>query len=282
MARINQVGVGGPPETLERFRRALGGLGALGGPDRLPGRQNLYRWVVSSHGDVTALFDLIAPWAGPVKLQQLADAAQRPVSTASSDLSDDAWVAWAAGLYDGEGCSALLQHRTHAGYMTAELSVTQSSLIGSPAVLQRFLTIVHAGSISGPYRQRSATKDVYRWKASARADVERVIAQLWPFLSGPKRQQAQRVIDTLAVQPALPRGNPTWGSNKTYCVNGHEYATARIRPFVPRKGGEEPRDSSACLACLREYARSMREKKRSAADDDRRSISECATAYLLK
>lgn len=126
---------------------------------------------------------------------------------------------------------------------------------------------------------------VYRWKASARDDAVKVIGQLWPHLGPVKREQAQRVLDVLAAQPSLPRGNPAWGNDKQYCVNGHEYATARLRPFVARKGGTEPRASSGCLECLREYARRRREQnKRSAADDDRRSLSEPgeAYAYLLK
>jgi hypothetical protein len=166
--------------------------------------------------------------------------------------------------------------------MTAELSVTQSSLVGSPEVLRRFGAIVGAGHISGPYPQRNATMDVYRWKAAALADVERVIAELWPWLGDVKRTQAQRVLDVLHSQPALLRGNPAWGNRKTHCVNGHEYATARVRPFVARGVGTVRRDNQQCLTCLREYARKQREQKRSAADDDRRSLSEAALPYLLK
>lgn len=283
MARINQAGGEEPPEVLLRFRRALGDRGSIGGPVRVANRRPMYRYVLSSAEDVKAALELLGPWLGPVKLCQLATAARvRPPAPVDVD-ADDVWTAWAAGLFDGEGCSALLRHRTHAGYFVPELSLTQSSKVGSPAVLVRFLRIVQVGKISGPYQQRSATMAVYRWKASARDDALRVIGQLWPFLGTVKREQAQRLVDALAAQIELPRGNPAWGNNKTSCVNGHEYATARIRPFVARKGGTEPRDSSGCLACLREYARRKREeKKRSATDDGGRSISDDATSYLLK
>lgn len=98
-----------------------------------------------------------------------------------------------------------------------------------------------------------------------------------------KRAQANVLLDALRQQLPLPRGNPEWGNRKTRCVNGHEYATARMRPFVARNGGTERRDSSGCLACLREYARRKREEKeRSATDDGGRSISDEATSYLLK
>ena len=108
---------------------------------------------------------------------------------------------------------------------------------------------------------------------------------LLPWLGTVKREQASRVVNALQGQPPLPRGNPEWGNRKEFCVNGHDYAGARLRPFIARNGGDEPRASSACLQCMREYARHRREeKKRSAADGDRRSMSEQLTtyAYLLK
>jgi len=281
-ARVNQADVNGVPAALTRFQVALGGLGRIGGPDRSVGRQDLYRWAVSSRADVELLQHLLMPWLGQVKLLQLATALERAAAPSRPVAPNDEWRAWAAGLYDAEGCSALLHHRTHDGYMAPEMSVTQSSRVGSPEVLRRFMAVVQAGAISGPYRQRLATMDVYRWKASARCDAERVIAELWPFLGPVKRIQAQRLLDTIAAQPDLPRGNPAWGRDKTHCVHGHEYATARLRPYVSRGRDERKRENQFCLACLREYARKQREKRRSAAEDDRRSISEPVMSYLLK
>ncbi len=263
-ARINQADSNGVPAVLFRFQAALGGLGRIRGPTLEPERKDIYRWVVSSRGDVEVLLQLLKPWLGPVKLLQLSRATGRAVSAAATARGDDHWRAWASGLFDGEGCSSLLRHRTHAGYMTGELSVTQSSLVGSPEVLRRFGVVVGAGRISGPYPQRNATMDVYRWKAASLGDVERVIAELWPWLGDVKRAQAQRVLDVLHSQPALPRGNPAWGNRKTHCINGHEYATSRLRPYVSRGVGTPRRENQQCLVCLRDYARSQRDKKKSA------------------
>jgi hypothetical protein len=96
-----------------------------------------------------------------------------------------------------------------------------------------------------------------------------------------KKQQAQVVLDVLRSQAPLARGNPSWGNNKSHCLNGHEYATARMRPYVSRGVGAERRDNQRCLVCLRDYARNQRKKKRSA-DDDHQSIGEPAPIYLLK
>jgi hypothetical protein len=281
-ARINQADPKGVPATLLRFQAALGGLGRIGGPTCAPEREDMYRWNVSSRGNVELVFELLKPWLGPVKLLQLARATDRTASPVAVTKVDDEWRAWAAGLFDGEGCSSLLSHRTHAGYKTGELSVTQSSLVGSPEVLRRFAMVVGAGHISGPYSQRNATMDVFRWKAAALADVERVTAALWPWLGEVKRAQAQRTLDVLHSQPELPRGNPAWGNRKSHCINGHEYATSRLRPFVARGVGAPPRDSQQCLVCLRDYARKQREKRKDRPDDGRRSVSEPALIYLLK
>jgi hypothetical protein len=281
-AQINQADSQGIPTALLRFQAALDGLGRIGGPTRKPERKDIYRWNVSSRGDVALELELLKPWLGPVKLLQLARATGRTAPPAAAPRVDDEWRAWAAGLFDGEGCSALLNHRTHTGYKTGELSVTQSSLVGSPEVLRRLAVVTGAGHISGPYPQRNATMDVFRWKAAALADIERVTAQLWPWLGEVKRTQAQQVLGVLHSQLELPRGNPAWGNRKTHCVNGHEYAMSRLRPYVSRGVGTPRRENQQCLVCLRDYARKQRERKRPAVDDDRRSISEPLLAYLLK
>jgi len=261
-ARINQADVSGAPAVLLRVQRALGGIGAIGGPIVKPDRRPLYSWTVSSRVEVELMLGLLKPWLGPVKLVQLSSAVSRTAPVASEVIPNDEWRAWAAGLFDGEGCSSLLKHRSHPGYMNGELCVTQSSLVGSPDVLRRLLVIVGAGHISGPYRQRGATMDVYRWKAAAFVDIERVLAVLWPWLGEIKRAQAQRMLDVLHTQPALPRGNPAWGNRKTHCVHGHEYATARIRPYLSRGSAAPRRENQTCLVCLRDYARAQREKRR--------------------
>lgn len=279
MARVNQAGDDGVPQALLRFREALGGLGALGGPDRAPFKQDLYRWSVSSGSGVRELLTLLGPWIGEVKGAQLSVASRVLLVPSAPPRADKAWRAWAAGLFDGDGCSALLHHRTHVGYLVPELTITQSSNSGRPQVLNRFAEIVSAGAVFGPYPQNNGWSDVYRWRASARGDCKRVIEALWPYLGAVKRVQAKRVIDALAMQPDLQRGNPAFGYHKDRCVHGHAYATARVRPFIARSGGDEPRANAKCLVCLRLYAQKARDTKRSAADDDRRSLREPLYRY---
>lgn len=280
-ARINQADSRGMPEVLARFQSAVG-FGRIRGPYEKDGRIDLYRWYVSSRGDVERLHRLLMPWLGDVKLNQFAKTLGQERATSTAVTESEDWAAWAAGLYDGEGSTYLTPHRSHAGYNNAEARITQGSPMDVPEVLNRFVRIVGRGHINGPYRQEEANLLVYRWTACAYRDIDQVLTTIWPWLGAVKREQATRVRAVMQAQPPLQRGRPDWGNRKTHCINGHEYATARIRPFVPRAGGSAPRDSEQCLQCAREQARARRAVKKSSADDGGRSISEFAASYLLK
>lgn len=266
-ARINQSSTTGIPQVLVRFQHALG-FGAIRGPDLAEGREPLYRWVVSSRSNVNAVLLALSPWLGTVKRRQLCavlgvDRLHPEFLTAPEDER----IAWAAGLWDGEGCVSQLAHRTHDGHFILEASITQSSACGVPEVLERFRSIVGAGKIYGPYDAGADRQPVYRWKLLPTVDIQRVVALLAHQIGEVKLRQAAERLAIVSTQPALPRGNPAWGSHKTHCINGHEYATARMRPFRSRgKNPEARRASKQCLACVRDHARRKRlEKKQEAA-----------------
>jgi len=273
-ARVNQADPNGVPEVLTRFQRAVGGLGRIGGPYVKDGRKDLYRWEISSRADVELLHHLLLPWLSQVKLNEFAIALGRKPARSQVASTGKNWIPWCAGLFDGEGWASMYDHRSHIGYLSGELGVGQSSADGRPEVRARFAHVMEAGRINGPYAQDGATMPVYRLKITARSEIESTAAGLRPWLSGPKRADVDLVLAILNGQPELPRGNPAWGNRKTHCIHGHEYATARIRPYRSRGAGKQRRDSKQCLVCVREQARARRAQKKSAADDDRRSLFE--------
>ena len=132
-----------------------------------------------------------------------------------------------------------------------------------PEELIRFHRIVGVGNLYGPYEQDGANELVYRWRVQTLDGVRLVLHVLLPWLGGVKRVQALRAIETMDDQPTLPRGRPDWGSHKSHCVHGHEYATGRIRLYVSRGIGIPRRVSKQCLACGREQARAKREAAQS-------------------
>lgn len=261
-ARINQSSTTGMPEVLVRFEAALG-FGSLQGPDLMEGREPLYRWVVSSRALVEAILERLEPWLGQVKRHQLQTVLGAPsVSLGRNPVDQRESLAWCAGLFDGEGSVYLAKHQSHAGHLVLEAAITQSSEAGTPEVLERFRDAFGLGKIYGPYPTGPGWAPVYRWKAHRRGHIEVILARLEPNLGAVKRSQAAAALAIVAAQPPLSRGNPAWGNRKTQCVNGHEYASARIRPYRARKpGGVQRRDSKQCLICVRESARRRRRER---------------------
>lgn len=263
-SRINQSDNSGVPHVLLRFQRVTG-RGRIRGPVREEGRQDLYSWEVSSRGDVEAVAAATWPWLGEVKRTEFTAALGQQVMRTHGQPTRTELLAWAGGLYDGEGSASVSPHRTHQGHFSPEVAVTQSGLT-RPDVLERFRSVVGCGRIYGPYEQDGATLPVFRWKAAALTDVEYCLSVLAPWIGPVKRDQSRRVSRILVEQGRLLRGNPAWGNRKTHCVKGHEYATARLRPYVSRGRGSPPRENHSCLVCLRDYAREQRRKNRTIAD----------------
>lgn len=246
------------PEVLERFQAAVG-VGRVAGPVRATGRVDLYRWEATSNADVSAVHTALCAWLCNVKRGQL-HAALGVGDAVRPDPSRDELLAWAAGLFEGDGSTCLARHRTHEGHVTADVSITQASSCGLPEVLTRFkLVMGGVGRTYGPYAGRGRGEPIYRYKAQRLPEAEHVLRSLWPWLGSIKRVQAVCVMTTVVAQPQLPRGNPAWGSHKTRCVNGHDYTIARVRPYRARTGGTERRASKQCLACAREGARRRRQ-----------------------
>ncbi len=102
--------------------------------------------------------------------------------------------AWAAGFFDGEGWTSFLQsprHRdaTARGSGSLRMAVAQVER----TTLDRFMQAVgNLGKVYGPYkRSRPDWEPRYEWRANGKVANE-VIDLLWPFLSEPKKEQAQR------------------------------------------------------------------------------------------
>ena len=102
-----------------------------------------------------------------------------------SPRADPQLIAWAAGLYDGEGsCSAYLPRRRKT--YRRQMAVSQGGDPGKPPlVLLGFKSAVGGvGNITGPYRGY-----LFYWKTTQIAAIDMVATTLWPFLSQEKREQ---------------------------------------------------------------------------------------------
>ncbi|MBO0730555.1 MAG: hypothetical protein J2P57_14955 [Acidimicrobiaceae bacterium] len=131
-------------------------------------------------------------------------------------------LAWAAGLFDAEGCVNLYARNPKPTVRTGlyrgkkgprltrrtpnlRLVVFQHH---DPTVLARFVAALGIGNVYGPGIDNRNGAKRYQVEIGNFRAVE-ALQLLWPYLSGPKRNQAQAALE--AYQESL-RDRPVYGS----------------------------------------------------------------------
>jgi hypothetical protein len=109
-------------------------------------------------------------------------------------------LAWAAGFFDGEGH---VRSKKDANGRRAEMQVAQKTR----ECLERLQKAIGGvGTIGGPYHSRNP---VYFWYLTKTPEVDRVLTILWPYLSGPKRTQAEKAGFVLGFVRTPKTGRPS-------------------------------------------------------------------------
>lgn len=108
-------------------------------------------------------------------------------------------VAWAAGLYEGEGSI----HVTGSGPVLMRPNGKRKAKYSAPRVqikmtdrdvLERFHRVVGVGSLAGPYDNGPLCKPVYQWSISGFPGSQYVIALFWQWLGERRKQRAREVL----------------------------------------------------------------------------------------
>ena len=101
---------------------------------------------------------------------------------------DAAW-AWAAGLFEGEGCIVYRRRSLPARgkCLTLKIQLTDED------VLRRFHEIVGRGKICGPYSRPGGTKPFWAWECSNMAAATFVLRQFWPWLGQRRRAKVESI-----------------------------------------------------------------------------------------
>lgn len=94
-------------------------------------------------------------------------------------------LAWAAGLFEGEGCFAVHTGRDRS--LCIRLKMTDED------VVQSFYAIVGVGSVTGPYHE-GKKKPIWIWQAGAFEDAQAVIAMLWAWLHIRRQQRIKAIL----------------------------------------------------------------------------------------
>lgn len=93
-------------------------------------------------------------------------------------MGTEAEIAWAAGLFEGEGCVSVQRPKHAPNVVQVRLQVTSTDR----DVLEKFADAIGCGRLYGPYDRDPSRKPVGYWFASSRADVDRAAEAMRPWL----------------------------------------------------------------------------------------------------
>src|SRR6266850_7349629 len=134
-------------------------------------------------------------------------------------------IAWAAGLFEGEGCFNAYVRKSGKIQMQVVLGMTDSD------VVNRFAQIIGFGSVTHGRMTREGNKPLHEWRLYEATKVRAFIALLLPYLGERRRARALEVLSLGAnVQPH--------NIKKTHCPQGHELSGINLvlEPFTSKYG----------------------------------------------
>jgi hypothetical protein len=114
-------------------------------------------------------------------------------------------LAWAGGLFDGEGSTMARGETSRPGYRRLNVAVSQHGERAVPEVLTRFTVAMNRmGTIGRPFN------DVYQWRVADDSQARATAALLRPWIGPVKRRQAARAIAAVDEQysSGRVRGRP--------------------------------------------------------------------------
>lgn len=173
-------------------------------------------------------------------------------------MADAIEIAWAAGLFEGEGSFSIQRQRAHKTkfptegrldefvYANASLATTDRD------VIERFASIVGVGKIHGPHkRTNDQHKPIYVWNVSRRDEFEVFAEMIRPFLG---ERRLARMNEVIAARTPKRRERP----KRKVCLRGHLLEGKNVK--VQANGGR------ACRKCIAANARKKYAESRLADD----------------
>ena len=144
-------------------------------------------------------------------------------------------VAWAAGLFEGEGSCCITDGRQPR----VQLASTDED------VVRRFVAIVGRGRVRF-HERTNGNKDVWHWSVQGRDDVLYVLNLLWPFLGERRRERAYELIERASKMH----------DEKGFCKRGHDLSV-EVNVYRHRKTGKR-----YCAICRRARNAAERQRRR--------------------
>lgn len=129
---------------------------------------------------------------------------------------DSRELAWAAGLFEGEGSFSL----TKENYPKPRAALTMSD----EDSVRRFHRAVGVGSVGNPRLPAGGTKEVWTWYASKFEEFQAVVLFLWFGLGQRRRARAVAVLQGVRYVNAgtCKNGHPRTPENRLHRTKNYE------------------------------------------------------------
>ncbi len=158
-------------------------------------------------------------------------------------LSRSEQIAWAAGLFEGEGCWNAYQRREKNGKMQvqARLAMTDED------VVDRFAAVVGFGTVRRNVIRRpgSTDKPLTEWYTQRRDTVRALIVMFLPYMGERRSARALAILDLGEAHPL---------NERTHCPKGHPYEGENL-VLEPIKRGDREYFARRCKICRTEQSR---------------------------
>lgn len=102
-------------------------------------------------------------------------------------------IAWAAGLFEGEGSCVCykIPYRANSIRTTVVLPSTDED------VVRKFYNIFKVGSVNGPYKPSNGVKPRYVFEVQNQIGCLYIMGQIYPYLCERRKEQADNLINTI-------------------------------------------------------------------------------------
>lgn len=106
-------------------------------------------------------------------------------------------IAWAAGLFEGEGCIGIWWPPSTIGHRKQPQIRLQVTMTDRD-VIEEFCRIVQCGSVSREQNRKPPRKNCWYWTIGNRVDVERLLRAFYPRLGERRRAKADEALAEIA------------------------------------------------------------------------------------
>jgi hypothetical protein len=157
-------------------------------------------------------------------------------------------VAWAAGLFEGEGCWSYYQ-REFGAKVQPQVRLGTTDL----DVVERFAAIVGCGAIGQVKPGTGGHKPVYEWRIYEAEKVREVIALFLPHMGERRRAKALEVLERIADVRSH-------NDKKTHCPQGHPFEGENLIVEPYRRAGKVF-EARRCRTCRERQAQERRARR---------------------